>query len=167
MRSLLLNASSEPLHVTDARHALLLVLDQKADVVLESDQIVRSQYLTMTLPSVIRLRRYVSVPRGRSIPLTTRTVVARDRALCAYCGGDATTVDHVIPRAKGGSHTWENVVAACRRCNHTKRDRSPEQAKMPLRFQPTRPKGAHAKLLLYAIEEAWAPFLLQEVHEAI
>jgi 5-methylcytosine-specific restriction endonuclease McrA len=160
---LLLNASSEPLHVTDARHALLLVLDQKADVVLESEQVVRSQYLTMTLPSVIRLRRYVSVPRGRSIPLTTRTVVARDSGVCAYCGGDATTIDHIVPRSKGGLHVWENVIASCRRCNHKKAARTPEQAKMPLLHHPTRPKGAHARLLLYSMSPDWAPFLLQEV----
>ena len=165
MRSLLLNASGEPLHVCDARRALLLVLDQTADVVLDSKHIVRSQYVQFNLPSVVRLRRYVNVPRGRSIPLTTRTVVARDRGICAYCGdeADSMTMDHIVPRAQGGSHTWENVVAACRRCNHKKGNRSPEQAKMPLLHQPTRPRGAHAKLLLFAIDADWTPYLLQEV----
>lgn len=164
-RALLLNASGEPLHVCDARRALLLILDGTADVILESDQVVHSQYLSLTLPSVVRLRRYVNVPRGRSIPLTTRTVVARDRGLCAYCGDEDhdMTMDHILPRAQGGKHVWENVVAACRQCNHRKGNKTPEQAKMPLLFRPSRPKGAHARLLLYAVQPEWSPFLLQEV----
>lgn len=163
MRTLVLNASGEPLHVCDDRRALLLVLDETADVVLDSERVVRSQYVTLSLPSIVRLRRYINVPRGRSIPLTTRTVVARDGGQCAYCGNyNADTMDHIVPRDAGGPHTWENVAAACRRCNHVKRNRTPEQAKMPLRFQPTRPRGAHARLLLYAVTPEWAPYLLRE-----
>jgi len=162
MRTLLLNASSEPLHICDARRALVLVLEELADVVLESDRIVRSQYQSFNLPSVARLRRYVNVPRGRSIPLTTRTVIARDGGRCAYCGDHiADTMDHIVPRDAGGPHTWENVVAACRGCNHRKRNRTPEQARMPLLFQPARPRGAHARLLLYAVDPAWQPYLLR------
>lgn len=161
-RALLLNSDNDPLHVFDARRALLLVMDEQADVVLDSDVIVHSQYLQFNLPSIIRLRRYVRVPRGRSIPLTTRTVVARDNGVCAYCGeSTASTMDHVKPRAQKGSHTWENVVAACRKCNHRKRDRTPEEANMKLRFQPTRPRGAHARLLLYTYEPLWTPYLLK------
>jgi 5-methylcytosine-specific restriction endonuclease McrA len=163
VRSLLLNASGEPLHVCDARRALLLVLDQTADVVLDSDTVVHSQYVNFTLPSVVRLRRFVNVPRGRSIPLTTRTVIARDGGVCAYCNDPADTMDHIVPRAQGGPHTWENCVAACRRCNHRKGSKTPEQAKMPLLHKPTRPRGAHARLLLYAVSPEWTPFLLQEV----
>src|ERR1035437_3381316 len=130
MRALLLNSNNEPLHVCDARRALLLILDETADVVIESDTIVHSQYLALPLPSVVRLRRYINVPRGRSIPLTTRTVVARDRGLCGYCGNSADTMDHIVPRSKGGPHAWENVVAACRPCNHRKGNKTPAQAKM-------------------------------------
>jgi 5-methylcytosine-specific restriction endonuclease McrA len=162
-RTLILNASGEPLHIADARRALLMILAGTADTVLESDRVVRSQYVTLSLPSVVRLRRFVNVPRGRSIPLTTRTVVARDSGVCAYCGNAAATMDHIVPRSHGGSHTWENVVAACKSCNHKKAARTPEQAKMPLRFKPTRPRGAHARLLLYAVERDWAPFMLSEV----
>lgn len=163
MRTLLLNASYEPLHICDARRALLLVLDETADVVLEGTEVVHSQYMQFTLPSVVRLRRYVNVPRGRSIPLTTRTVVARDGGVCGFCGEhNADTMDHLVPRAQNGPHTWENVIAACRRCNHKKADRTPEQANMPLLRKPTRPRGAHARLLLYAVDPAWAPYLLKE-----
>ena len=162
-RTLLLNASGEPLHVCDARRALLMVLDQTVEVVLDTDVVVHSQYVNFNLPSVVRLRRYVRVPRGRSIPLTTRTVLARDRGICAYCGGEADTMDHIVPRAQGGPHTWENVVAACFHCNHKKGNKTPAQARMELLHRPRRPRGAHAKLLLYAISEDWTPFLLEEV----
>ena len=162
MRALLLNANGEPLHVCDARRALLLILEEVADVIVESNVIVHSQYLEFKLPSVVRLRRYINIPRGRSIPLTTRTVIARDRGLCGYCGDEATTMDHIIPRSKGGPHTWENVIAACRPCNHRKRDRTPAQAKMELLHQPHRPKGAHAKLLLFSVDPAWESFLFEK-----
>lgn len=162
-RSLLLNADNQPLHVCSAYRALLLVLDETADTVLDSDTVVHSQYVNFTLPSVVRLRRYVNVPRGRSIPLTTRTVIARDGGTCAFCGDPADTMDHLVPRAQGGSHTWENVVASCRKCNHHKGNRTPEQAKMPLMHKPTRPRGAHARLLLYSVQSEWTPFLLQPV----
>ena len=161
-RTLLLNGSGEPLHICDAGRALILVLNGKADVVLNTDIVVRSQYSDFYLPSIIVLRRYVKIPRGRSIPLTRRTVVARDRGRCAYCLEDATTIDHVIPRAQQGPHTWENVVAACQPCNHRKADRTPAQARMPLLFEPSRPRGAHARLLLYSMEEAWEPYLLEK-----
>ena len=162
-RTLLLNASDEPLHVCSAYRALYLVSKGTADVVLDSEHVAHTQCVDYVLPSVIRLRHYVRVPRGRSIPLVTRTVLARDRYLCAYCDGEATTMDHVIPRAQGGRHVWENVIAACRFCNHKKGNKTPEQAGMVLRRQPMRPLGAHAKLLLYAVQEEWTPFLLQEV----
>jgi 5-methylcytosine-specific restriction endonuclease McrA len=162
-RSLLLNANDEPLHVTDARRALYLVEVGKADLVIQSEHIAHTRYVDYILPSVIRLRRYVSVPRGRSIPITTRSVLARDRGVCAYCGDVANTMDHIRPRAQGGPHVWENIVAACFPCNHKKGNRTPEQALMPLRYQPSRPRGAHAKLLLYAISEEWEPYLLAAV----
>lgn len=163
-RTLMLNVNWEPLHILDARRALVLVLMDKAEVVENSNSVVHSQHLKMNLPSIVRLQRYVSPPRrGRSIPLTRRTVVARDGGKCAYCGGIATTIDHIEPRSKGGPHSWENVVAACEPCNHRKRDRTPEQAKMPLLHQPSRPRGAHARLLLYSVDPAWEPYLLQSV----
>ena len=162
-RSLVLNADGEPIHICDAGRALVLVLHGKAETVVDSDIIVHSLHDEFYLPSVIVLHRYVKVPHGRSIPLTRRTVVARDRGRCGYCGNTraATTMDHVIPKAQGGPHTWENVIAACQPCNHKKADKTPEQAKMPLLFQPTRPRGAHARLLLFAMDEAWEPYLLE------
>ena len=164
-RALILNADFIPLHITSAERALCMVIDNKAEPVVDSAYEVHSQHLTMRLPSVVRLIRYINIPsaHSRSIPLTTRTVIARDQGKCAYCGFSADTVDHIVPRSKGGKHVWENVVAACRPCNGRKRDRTPEEANMPLLFNPSRPRGAHARLLLHYVQEDWVPYLLQEV----
>ena len=164
MRTLVLNVDYAPLHITDAGDALVHVLMGKAESILDTDRIAHSQYLSVPFPSIIRLNEYVHAPRtGRSIPITRRTVVARDRGRCAYCPSEATTIDHIIPKAQGGPHTWENVIAACQPCNHRKADRTPDEAKMPLRFQPSRPRGAHARLLLGMVDAAWEPYLLKQV----
>lgn len=163
MKTLILNATYEPLNICEATHALTLVLEGKAEVVEESDEVVRSPSRTFTLPAIVRLKRLVKMPmRGKSIPITRRTVCARDRFECCYCGDYADTIDHVVPRDPrrgGGPHTWENVVAACRRCNHRKRNRTPAEAGLTMRYQPWRPKGAHARLLLYAVNPLWQPYL--------
>src|SRR4051794_16782207 len=114
-RSLVLNASYEPLSVVPARRAVVLVLDQKADVIHESDAALHSEKLTVPVPSVIRLRYFVRVPYRRSAALSRRGVFLRDSGKCQYCGKRADSIDHVVPRSKGGPHTWDNVVAACGR----------------------------------------------------
>src|ERR1017187_1252881 len=100
MRVLLLNASYEPLCVVSGRRAVLLLMDEKCDEVEAGDdsRVFHSQHLDFHVPSVIRLRRYVNIPRNRSIPMNTRTVLARDRHKCAYCGEKADTMDHVDPK---------------------------------------------------------------------
>ena len=131
MRTLVLNAGYEPLAVVSFRRALVLVMNEKATV-LASDGEDR--------PSVIVLRRYVRVPHSRQVPLTRRGVLRRDGNRCAYCGGTATTIDHVMPRSRGGPTTWENCVAACGDCNRVKADRTPGEAGMRLRTRPARPR---------------------------
>src|SRR5690625_2141324 len=111
MRTLLLNASYEPLCVIPVTRAIVLVMAEKADVVSEGDAVLRSPSVQVPAPAVIRLRRYVKVPYRRTLALTRRNVLARDDGICAYCGGRGTTVDHVIPRSRGGGNVWENVVA--------------------------------------------------------
>lgn len=97
-------------------------------------------YSQVPLPTVIRLRHYVQVPY-KEIPLTRRNILERDSHACQYCGykGDNLTLDHVIPRSRGGGDTWENMVAACVRCNVKKGNRTPKEAQMPLKRQPRRP----------------------------
>ena len=121
---LLLNASYTPLRVLPYKRAVALVLQDKADVVEERSEVIRSSSLEMNLPSVIRLRYYVNVPYNARVALNRRAVIARDGGVCAYnCGRRATTIDHVVPRSRGGKHEWTNVVACCGPCNHKKADK--------------------------------------------
>ena len=139
---LVLNATYEPLSVVSGRRAVVLVLDQKADTVHETSALLRSERLSLRLPSVVRLRHYVDVPRGRRAALSRRGVFARDDHQCQYCGGRADSIDHVVPRSRGGEHIWENVVAACRPCNTAKRDRLLEQTAMHLLNPPRLPRSS-------------------------
>lgn len=138
--ALVLNATYEPLSVVSARRAVVLLVNHKAELVHARDQTWASEHLQVPVPTVIRLRRYVRVPFHRRIPLNRRAVFARDRHRCQYCGGSAENLDHVVPRSRGGDHTWENVVAACRTCNTRKGDRTPTEAAMMLRAQPRAPR---------------------------
>lgn len=145
-RSLLLNASREPLCIVTLHRAVSLVLSGKA-VVLESDgRCLHSAALTLPVPQVLCLTRYVHVPYRVSVPPTRRTVLQRDGFRCAYCAGQADTVDHVHPRSRGGGHEWTNVVAACARCNHHKADRLLSELGWQLLVTPTAPRGSTALL---------------------
>ena len=114
----MLNATFEPLGIVSSRRAVLLVIDTKAELVHTTDRVFRAERLTVPEPSVVRLVRYVQVPRHYRVAVNRRTVFARDGSRCQYCGSAAENLDHVIPRSKGGPHTWENVVAACRPLQH-------------------------------------------------
>src|SRR5262245_62126607 len=142
---LVLNATYEPLAVLDARRAVVLLLDEKADLI-ERDanrRAVRSPSVEVPMPAVVRLRHLVKAPRRASVPISRQGVLLRDRYECAYCLDQwADTVDHVVPRSRGGRHEWRNVVAACRPCNHRKGDRLLTELGWRLRFQPTEPTRA-------------------------
>lgn len=114
-RVLVLNASYEPLHVTSAKRAITLVQYGVAEVLENSPDIVRSPSTVLKVPSVIRLRKYVRRPRVHPVPFNRRNVLRRDTFACQYCGSaEELTMDHVMPRSRGGRHNWENVVTACR-----------------------------------------------------
>jgi 5-methylcytosine-specific restriction endonuclease McrA len=134
---LVLNASYEPLNITSWRRAIVLVIKGKAEQVEHNGKVI---YAELPLPTVIRLRHYVRVPY-KDIPLTRRNLLHRDNHTCQYCGyiGEGLTLDHVIPRSRGGKDTWENMVAACVRCNVKKGNRTPREATMPLRSPPRKP----------------------------
>jgi 5-methylcytosine-specific restriction endonuclease McrA len=139
-RALVLNATFEPLGIVSARRALLLVLDTKAELVHATERLFRSERAAFPEPSVVRLARYVRIPHERSIAVNRRTVFARDSHHCQYCGSPAESIDHVVPRSRGGLHAWENVVAACRRCNTRKEDRLPHEVGLVLRNKPCAPR---------------------------
>lgn len=161
MRTLILNASNEPLSVVAARRAIVLVYRRRADLVASADRRWRAESVTFEVPSVVRLRRYVPMPYNRSISLNRRAVFLRDEHRCQYCGRRAENIDHVIPRVQGGAHTWENVVASCQRCNTRKGGRTPAQAGLNLARSPSRP-GRFDWVHVAAggqTDRAWEPFL--------
>ncbi len=161
---LVLNSTYEPLSVVSVKRAIVLVLKDKAEIVEAADAYLRSEKLCLPVPLVIRLVAYVKVPRFVNVPLTRKTVFARDRYTCQYCGRQLPkselTLDHVIPKHKGGSTEWENVVTACKACNHRKGARTPEEAGMRLMSKPSRPRYI-AFILLGEVRchEAWKKYL--------
>jgi 5-methylcytosine-specific restriction endonuclease McrA len=161
MRSaLVLNATYEPLSIVPARRAVCLVLADKADVVVDDGSVMRSASRHVATPLVIRLRYVVKVPYRRRTSLSRRAIFARDEHRCQYCGGAADSIDHVMPRSRGGQHTWENVAAACRPCNLRKRDRTPVEADMRLARQPLAPRDmAWIALSVARVPDAWLPYL--------
>ena len=134
---LVLNASYEPLQRVSLRHAIKM-LGREVAVIEEADA---GTFGPFPRPLVLRLVRYV-VTRWRNRRGCTKSAIkARDR-MCAYCGGTAETVDHIVPRSRGGTLTWDNAVAACLRCNHRKADRTPAEAGMTLLVTPQQPQYA-------------------------
>jgi 5-methylcytosine-specific restriction endonuclease McrA len=141
MRSvMMLNASNEALSFITWQRAVALVAIEVAEIVEAfPDKVIRSQNLSIPLPKVIRLREYVYVKyqgnADRSLP-TKQNVLARDSSTCIYCGQMATTVDHILPKSRGGLDTWENLAGACFPCNNMKDDRTPFEAGMKLLWEP-------------------------------
>ncbi len=159
-RALVLNATFEPLGIVSSRRAVLLVLDTKAELLHTTERVFRAERVSVPEPSVVRLVRYVPVPRHFRVAVNRRTVFARDGARCQYCGSTAENLDHVIPRSRGGPHTWENVVAACRRCNTRKEDRLPHEAGMVLRATPVAPRHrVHLLALCGGVRDDWSTYL--------
>lgn len=160
-RVLLLNATFEPLAVVTAKRAVVLMLSGKAECVEAAlDVAFHSENLTLPAPSVMRLSRYVRVPYRRAVPMTRAGVLRRDGRRCAYCGRKADTIDHVVPRSRGGQHSWENCVAACRACNSRKADKLLEELGWELEAPPKPPNRAGGVLVLVAEPlPAWEPWL--------
>ena len=162
-RVLLLNATFEPLTALPLRRAVVLVICGKAEVVHgdPSGLILHSATATVGVPSVIRLSTYVRVPYRGRVPLTRAGLMHRDRYRCAYCGGRAETIDHVVPRSRGGPHSWTNCVACCAKCNHRKADKLLSELGWRLRVVPNAPRGPHWRLLAGVTEAdpLWLPYL--------
>jgi 5-methylcytosine-specific restriction endonuclease McrA len=139
---LVLNAGYEPLSLVSVRRAVVLLLREKAELIEATQQLLRSAHHAQPIPLVIRLVHYVRLPHRR-VPATRAAVMLRDLNTCQYCGTapgrDELTVDHVIPRSRGGSHSWQNLVTACKRCNQKKGSQMPEEALMHLMRKPYEP----------------------------
>lgn len=159
---LVLNASYEPLNVTSVRRAHVLVFKGKAEVLEELNQPLRSASDTYPWPHVIRLVQYVRVPRAVQRKISRRALFARDGWRCVYCGTTSgrLTLDHVVPRSRGGDSVWENVVTSCAPCNLRKGNRSLEQARMTLVHQPRPPQPVlFIRLAAPKIPHGWRQYL--------
>ncbi len=163
---LVLNSNYEPLNICNIRRAVALMLSGKADIVQEGAQPVQILKGPMVAPSVLKMRYQVRRPMPQ-LRLSRHSVLARDNFTCQYCGvrGKDLTIDHVHPRWSGGPHTWDNLVACCRKCNLKKADKTPQQAHMKLARKPKRPHFIpYLSLPLYLkahSKDEWQMFLPQ------
>lgn len=159
-RALVLNVSYQPLCVVPVRRAIVLALNRKAEVLHSNGHLYRSEKLEMAAPSVVRLSYFVKVPYRTRASLSRRAVMIRDHFECQYCGRPADNVDHVIPRSRGGTHTWENVVAACRSCNSRKENRSINELGLHLKHPPRAPQeSVWIVVAVDKVDPTWQPYL--------
>jgi len=162
---LVLNASYEPINVCAARRAIVLVLKGVASTEERTGGKVASPRMSVPLPSVIRLLEYRRIPR-QTRALSRKNILLRDRYTCQYCGhkspANELTMDHVIPRSRGGGSSWENLVTSCIRCNNRKGSQTPEEADMALN-RPPRPFNIHTSRhimrLLGNSDDRWKKYL--------
>ena len=159
---LVLNQSYEPINVCNVRRAFVLLFRGKAEALEYNHAVVRTVQQTYPCPSVIRLLYLIRRPWPKA-RLTRREVFLRDQYTCQYCGTKTRelTLDHVLPRHCGGSHSWENLVSACKACNHRKGGRTPREAHMSLIRQPRTPKGTSLYIFYEHVEsyKEWERFL--------
>lgn len=159
---LVLNSTYQPLNVTTLKRALKMLYLHKAEMVWSNGCVIKTSRETLSMPSIVRLMKYVAIPQ-RQIPLSRRYILLRDCYTCQYCGKQESkhmTIDHVIPKSRGGKSTWENLVCACRQCNNKKNNRPPKEANMTLLRPPTKPNFRH--LLIINTQNApaeWFPYI--------
>jgi 5-methylcytosine-specific restriction endonuclease McrA len=166
-RTLLLNAGFEPLRIVSWQRAFTLVFQGKVDVLEEYSATVCSVSCRFNVPAVIRLRRWVNLKRlPPMVRFSRANIYARDEFRCQYCLKEFSerelTLDHVLPAVRGGRKTWENIVAACIRCNQRKSDRTPEEARMPLPRPPRMPQwlpGFVGEVPTSSAPELWERYL--------
>lgn len=158
---LVLNSDYQAISVVSLKRGFQLVFGEKAETVETSKHtFLRSEKDIWPAPTVIRIKKYVKVPM-RGVPLNRLNIFRRDGFSCLYCGSKKElTLDHVLPRSRGGGDSWKNLATCCGACNLKKGDRTPEEAKMPLRYEPYRPSFImYIKNLTNMVEESWKPYI--------
>ncbi len=158
---LVLNQDYSALSICSVPKAFLLVYLDKAELVAESEQYtLRTVSAEFPMPSVIRLHRYVNLPY-KGVMLTRQNIFKRDGHRCLYCGTtEDLTLDHVLPKSRGGKTSWDNLATACKRCNSRKGDDTPDEANLKLRQKPFKPTFlVFLREFSGSIEESWMPFL--------
>jgi 5-methylcytosine-specific restriction endonuclease McrA len=162
-RVLVLNASYEPINVCTVRRATVLLLKSRAEVLEQAERALHSERLTLQRPLVIRLVNYVRIPHDiHRRKITRKAVLARDAWTCQYCGSQRSglTVDHVIPRSRGGQSVWENIVASCAPCNRRKGNRLPREIEMHPRTTPRAPgPTVFIRVAAPKVPASWEPYL--------
>jgi len=166
---LLLNASFEPLNVINWKRALKLVCLGKVEVVEETESIVNSVSISVKIPSVVRLLRFVGFKR-REVKFSRQNIYARDKFQCQYCSRklrtEDLTYDHIIPRSRGGKTEWSNIVTCCIDCNRKKGGQTPRGAGLQLIRKPSKPMwlwGCHARFSPRSTPESWREYLYWNV----
>lgn len=164
-RVLVLNLDHSPVAVVPVQKAIVLCLLEKANILSTYELLkIRTVDRSFDYPAVIRLTHYKSIP-FRSVLLNRNNLFKRDNGECQYCGSKKQlTIDHIIPKSKGGKTNWTNLITACNRCNVSKGDKTPEQAGLVLRSKPFKPSLSYF-LAEYAERQAeeWLPFLSSRV----
>jgi 5-methylcytosine-specific restriction endonuclease McrA len=159
---LILNQNYEPLNICKVRRAIVMVLNGTAEVTENNSSVIRSPSFSMISPSVVRLSHMVRRPSQKA-KLTRRRVFVRDQYTCQYCGKQTRelTLDHVVPRHRGGEHTWDNVISACKSCNQRKAGRTPREADMKLLRKPFQPRSSGIYVVSpFRTPPEWQKFLL-------
>jgi 5-methylcytosine-specific restriction endonuclease McrA len=162
---LVLNATYEPINVTGVRRAIVLVLKGVATTEEEDGSFVHSTRMAFRIPSVIRLTEFRHIPH-QTRALSRKNILIRDRYTCQFCGrtlpAAELTLDHIIPRSRGGHTDWDNLVACCHKCNNLKGDRLPEEAGIKLK-RPPRPITIHTSRQIMRMvgrsDERWRKYL--------
>jgi len=163
-RVLVLNQSYEPLMVIGAKRAVILLLNEKVDSLESYREKINSAYLSLQLPSVIRLRNYARI-RRKEIVLSRKNILKRDNHTCQYCGAKSVpmTIDHILARKKGGGDSWENLVAACVPCNTIKGNKRLNEANMKLLKIPRKPTMIlHLQKFVKQFQSSWRPYLFMQ-----
>ena len=140
-KTLILNSTFQPLSLATPQRALSLLLDKKINVLKESNNKLRSANQSILIPKVGVLTYYVKAPYARRVALNRENIFIRDSFCCQYCGNAAESIDHIIPKSKGGSHEWSNVVACCKKCNLLKADKLLNKTILKLKKIPNTPEG--------------------------
>lgn len=171
-RVLLLNGSTwEPLAVVSLTRAINLVIAEKAVIVEQTGEFLRTVRSRFPVPSVIALRRYINVPR-RQAHWSRKGVLLRDNFVCIYCGvmpgsishnkvltKDDFTIDHIVPRSRGGKDQWTNTACACYHCNHRKGSRLPHEAGMKMLWEPKTPRTSYLVIAVGSGPDAWKRYI--------
>lgn len=161
---LVLNNSYEPIQVSTVKRAITLTLLHKAEMIEATGEKLHSISQEYDVPSVIRILKYVRLPFALN-EVSRKNILIRDNYQCQYCGarGVPLTIDHIIPKDRGGRDTWENLITACLRCNNKKGNRTPQEASMKLLSKPTRPNRIHQiRFKVSRVFDSWKPYLFMD-----